>query len=44
MADPEGFEPSIRVSRYTPLAGERFQPLSHRSRVSVERAGYEHLN
>ncbi len=27
----EGFEPSIRVSPDTRLAGERFQPLSHLS-------------
>ena len=30
-AEREGFEPSIRLSTNTPLAGERFQPLSHLS-------------
>ena len=29
MAVKEGFEPSIRVKPYTPLAGERLQPLGH---------------
>ena len=27
MAEREGFEPSIRDKPYTPLAGERLQPL-----------------
>ena len=31
MVEREGFEPSIRVSPDTPLAGERFRPLSHLS-------------
>ncbi len=31
MVEREGFEPSIRVSPYTHLAGVRFQPLSHLS-------------
>ncbi len=29
MAVKEGFEPSIRDKPYTPLAGERLQPLGH---------------
>ena len=29
MAEREGFEPSIGVKAYTPLAGERLQPLGH---------------
>ena len=29
MAEKEGFEPSIRFKTYTPLAGERLQPLGH---------------
>ena len=29
MAVREGFEPSIRDKPYTPLAGERLQPLGH---------------
>ena len=33
MAEREGFEPSIRDKPYTPLAGERLQPLGH---LSVE--------
>ena len=32
MAEREGFEPSIRDKTYTPLAGERLQPLGHLSR------------
>ena len=31
MAEREGFEPSIRDKTYTPLAGERLQPLGHLS-------------
>ena len=31
MAEKEGFEPSIRFKTYTPLAGERLQPLGHLS-------------
>ena len=31
LAEREGFEPSIPFWGYTPLAGERFQPLSHLS-------------
>ena len=31
MAEKEGFEPSIRDKPYTPLAGERLQPLGHLS-------------
>lgn len=27
--EKEGFEPSIRFNTYTPLAGERLQPLGH---------------
>ena len=34
MAEREGFEPSIGVKAYTPLAGERLQPLGHLSRNS----------
>ena len=29
MAEREGFEPSIEIALYTPLAGERLQPLGH---------------
>ncbi len=29
MAVREGFEPSIGYNAYTPLAGERLQPLGH---------------
>ena len=29
MAEKEGFEPSIGFKAYTPLAGERLQPLGH---------------
>ena len=32
MAEREGFEPSIRVSPNTCLAGTRFRPLSHLSK------------
>jgi hypothetical protein len=32
MAEKEGFEPSIRFNAYTPLAGERLQPLGHFSK------------
>ncbi len=35
MAEQEGFEPSIPYKRYTPLAGARFQPLSHCSKLNV---------
>ena len=34
MAEREGFEPSIRDKPYTPLAGERLQPLGHLSCLS----------
>ena len=34
MAEREGFEPSIRFKTYTPLAGERLQPLGHLSGVT----------
>ncbi len=34
MAEREGFEPSIGVT-YTPLAGERLQPLGHLSRMGL---------
>ncbi len=33
MAEREGFEPSIRDKPYTPLAGERLQPLGHLSNI-----------
>ncbi len=32
MAEREGFEPSKDVYALTPLAGERFRPLSHLSK------------
>ncbi len=32
MAETEGFEPSMQYYPHTPLAGERFQPLSHVSK------------
>ena len=35
MAEREGFEPSIRFKTYTPLAGERLQPLGHLSVLPV---------
>ena len=35
LAEREGFEPSIRDKPYTPLAGERLQPLGHLSGKSV---------
>ncbi len=35
MAEREGFEPSIRDKPYTPLAGERLQPLGHLSEKSI---------
>ena len=31
LAEREGFEPSIGFKAYTPLAGERLQPLGHLS-------------
>jgi hypothetical protein len=31
MAEREGFEPSKGVKAFTPLAGERLQPLGHLS-------------
>ena len=31
MAEREGFEPSKGYNTLTPLAGERFRPLSHLS-------------
>ncbi len=37
MAEREGFEPSIRFKTYTPLAGERLQPLGHLSGVLIFR-------
>ncbi len=33
LAEREGFEPSIRDKTYTPLAGERLQPLGHLSGI-----------
>ena len=33
LAEKEGFEPSIRDKPYTPLAGERLQPLGHFSEL-----------
>ncbi len=33
MAEREGFEPSIQFYSYTFLAGKRFRPLSHLSKV-----------
>jgi hypothetical protein len=35
MAEREGFEPSIGVKAYTPLAGERLQPLGHLSKFEI---------
>ena len=37
MAEREGFEPSIRDKTYTPLAGERLQPLGHLSTETLNR-------
>ncbi len=36
MADTVGFEPTIEFSPYTPLAGERLQPLGHVSTFIAE--------
>ena len=33
MAEREGFEPSVDYKIYTPLAGERLQPLGHLSKI-----------
>ena len=41
LAEREGFEPSIRDKTYTPLAGERLQPLGHLSDIPTRR--YRHL-
>ena len=38
MAEREGFEPSIRDKPYTPLAGERLQPLGHLSVKSIDKS------
>ncbi len=38
MAEREGFEPSIRFKTYTPLAGERLQPLGHLSDTTAKAA------
>ena len=35
LAEREGFEPSIGVKAYTPLAGERLQPLGHLSEEGI---------
>jgi hypothetical protein len=40
MAEREGFEPSRGLSSPTRLAGERFRPLSHLSRLA-EGVGFE---
>ena len=32
VAEREGFEPSIEIAPYTPLAGERLRPLGHLSK------------
>ena len=39
LAWREGFEPSIPISRYTPLAGERIQPSSATSTYWSSRLG-----
>ena len=39
MAEKEGFEPSIRDKPYTPLAGERLQPLGHFSVLDFVKGG-----
>ena len=41
MAEKEGFEPSIRDKPYTPLAGERLQPLGHFSILSILRSNID---
>ena len=38
MAETEGFEPSIPVTRYGSLAGSWFQPLTHVSACRNEEA------
>ena len=35
MAEREGFEPSKGVKAFTPLAGERLQPLGHLSEEGI---------
>ena len=40
MAEREGFEPSIGVKAYTPLAGERLQPLGHLSEEGILYCNY----
>ena len=35
MAEREGFEPSIEIAPYTPLAGERLRPLGHLSKTML---------
>lgn len=35
MAEREGFEPSVGYKTYTPLAGERLQPLGHLSEKQI---------
>lgn len=36
MAEDMGFEPMLPFSRQTPLAGERFRPLSQSSKFQVQ--------
>ena len=36
MAEKEGFEPSVGYKTYTPLAGERLQPLGHLSEKFIK--------
>ena len=40
LAEREGFEPSIGVKAYTPLAGERLQPLGHLSEEEILYGNY----
>ena len=35
MAEKEGFEPSLRFSRTTPLAGEPLEPLGYFSKTRM---------
>src|SRR5689334_20621616 len=41
MAEREGFEPSIPVSQYTRLAGERLRPTRPSLRESVQRSMFQ---
>ncbi len=44
MAEKEGFEPSVGYKTYTPLAGERLQPLGHLSGKVVKQLKFGRKN